>query len=202
VAADGQPDSVESLAARYTALLAEHNIRAPFVVGGWSFGGLVAYEMARQQSHSLPLVILIDSYVFGDAAAMRPVADRALDIRAKQEFLAQYSVHTDTRGLPDDEVERLYDVLRSNLIAAGGYRPLPYDGAVVSIRASRHAGDPDASWRTLVRNFHCEAVIANHFSIMESPALGSVADLVRAYLERVRTTFGYDSPDRMLARMA
>ncbi|HYW08939.1 MAG TPA: amino acid adenylation domain-containing protein [Longimicrobium sp.] len=40
--------SIEELAARYVEALAERDPAGPYVLGGWSFGGLVAFEMARQ----------------------------------------------------------------------------------------------------------------------------------------------------------
>ena len=54
------------MASRYIdALRAEHP-EGPYVLGGWSMGGIVAFEMANQlvaAGHAVPLVILIDCSV-------------------------------------------------------------------------------------------------------------------------------------------
>jgi len=41
-------DSIEALAAIYIDAMQENDLQEPVVLGGWSFGGFVAYEMARQ----------------------------------------------------------------------------------------------------------------------------------------------------------
>ena len=54
------------MASRYVdALRAEHP-GGPYILGGWSMGGIVAFEMASQLAaagHDVPLVILIDCSV-------------------------------------------------------------------------------------------------------------------------------------------
>lgn len=50
-AADGEPrryDSVEDMAAHYVGELRNHFPGEPYLLGGCSFGGVLAYEMARQ----------------------------------------------------------------------------------------------------------------------------------------------------------
>ncbi len=41
-------DSIESIAARYLTEVLEQNPKGPYILMGYSYGGLVAYEMARQ----------------------------------------------------------------------------------------------------------------------------------------------------------
>ncbi|TQJ52602.1 thioesterase domain-containing protein [Streptomyces sp. SLBN-115] len=63
------PPSVEELADHYLGLLRDRGVDRPAVLAGWSFGGVVAYEMARR--HTTPAgapaqdggvpVVLIDS---------------------------------------------------------------------------------------------------------------------------------------------
>jgi thioesterase domain-containing protein/acyl carrier protein len=47
---DGSPplDSIEAIAARYVAEIQTLQPRGSYYLGGWSFGGIVAFEMARQ----------------------------------------------------------------------------------------------------------------------------------------------------------
>src|SRR5690606_32127791 len=58
--------SVEEMAARYLDVIRAHSPTEAFHLGGWSFGGVVAYEMSRQlgerQRLCLPL-LLIDTPV-------------------------------------------------------------------------------------------------------------------------------------------
>lgn len=189
-------DSVESTAARYIALLREQNVRGPVTLGGWSFGGLVAYEMARQlrlRGDLVPLVIMIDSYVLSANASVpawigsgpHRVMGREPDIDAKREFLSSHSLSQLPHSLIAEDVERLYAVLRANLLSAEQYRPSRYDGAVLSIRASKCSGDPDAAWCDLARDFSRQMVAGDHYSIMQPPALESVARIVRDHADRI-----------------
>jgi amino acid adenylation domain-containing protein len=55
--------SVESVAARYLTALESVQPDGPYYLAGWSFGGLVAYEMARcllDQGHEIALLAIID----------------------------------------------------------------------------------------------------------------------------------------------
>src|SRR5690606_33955268 len=40
--------SIEELAARYNSEIIKHNPDGPYIIGGYSLGGLLAYEMTRQ----------------------------------------------------------------------------------------------------------------------------------------------------------
>jgi aspartate racemase len=63
-AAMGERSSVEELASRYLTELRTLQANGPYKLGGYCFGGYVAYEMARQlrtQGENVALVMLIDS---------------------------------------------------------------------------------------------------------------------------------------------
>jgi amino acid adenylation domain-containing protein len=59
-------DTMEELAASYLAALRHVQPEGPYLIGGWSFGGLVAFEMARQLRQAgdeLAGLIIIDTVV-------------------------------------------------------------------------------------------------------------------------------------------
>jgi thioesterase domain-containing protein len=63
---DGQVSyrSIEDMAAEYNMALREIQPHGPYFLGGWSFGGLVAFEMAQQLLHQdqvVALLALLDS---------------------------------------------------------------------------------------------------------------------------------------------
>src|SRR5207249_3914094 len=62
---DGAPEnSVEALAALYLEVVRGHRPGGPYFLCGWSFGGVVAYEMARllvERGERVGLLALIDS---------------------------------------------------------------------------------------------------------------------------------------------
>ncbi|MBM4827836.1 thioesterase domain-containing protein [Streptomyces sp. MNU103] len=65
-------DTIEDMAASYLERLEEFGLKPPYRLGGSSFGGLVAYEMARQldaRDAHRPQVVLIDSPAPGNLPA-------------------------------------------------------------------------------------------------------------------------------------
>ena len=63
--ADGEADvTVEAIAARYIVSLRERQPNGPYLLGGWCFGGVIAFETARQlreQGETVDGVVLIDT---------------------------------------------------------------------------------------------------------------------------------------------
>ena len=59
-------ESIEAMAARYIESILEVNPNGPYALAGFSFGGVVAFEMARQlkeQGKKVSIVALLDTYV-------------------------------------------------------------------------------------------------------------------------------------------
>jgi thioesterase domain-containing protein/acyl carrier protein len=80
--------SVEDMAVRYIADLQKVQPTGPYYVGGLSFGGLVAWEIAqrlRSQGHAVPLLILLDTH--GPGYVNPPLPRRlTLELRQRMEF--------------------------------------------------------------------------------------------------------------------
>ncbi|MCC6695332.1 MAG: alpha/beta fold hydrolase [Candidatus Hydrogenedentes bacterium] len=67
-------ETVEELAAYQIKTIKSVQPDGPFLLGGWSFGGTVAYEMAQQltrERHEVPVVFLMDTHAI-DAARGEP----------------------------------------------------------------------------------------------------------------------------------
>jgi aspartate racemase len=64
--ADQSVASLESIAANYIAALRQIQPQGPYQLGGWSLGGIIAFEMAQQlrlQNEEVALLAIIDSRV-------------------------------------------------------------------------------------------------------------------------------------------
>lgn len=199
---DSRAHTVESLAARYTDALLTRKLSRPVVLVGWSFGGLVAYEMAIQlhrRGLGQPDVVLLDSYVLSSTPPDAqfpfglPAADDTLSsrVRTLQGCLGDQwlrSSATERSLTPEDleaqEVDRLYSIVAANVSAGREYRPGTYDGAVLSLRSSKHIGSPDEDWRRAAANLTVKAVEGDHFSLLQSPSLGFVAEAMSSGLAR------------------
>jgi acyl-CoA synthetase (AMP-forming)/AMP-acid ligase II/3-oxoacyl-(acyl-carrier-protein) synthase/thioesterase domain-containing protein/acyl carrier protein len=193
--ARAHPDaqSVEQLASRYLDLLEAGNLLgSPIVLGGWSFGGLVAYEMAVQlgvRGGSVPVVVLIDSLL----GALRDVEDAESVMRfvlREQAIHAGGSVSGDS--LAPAEIQRLRAVFLSNLGAARIYSPPSSAQPLLLLRAGGSAGHGDEPWRQLAPHLDVRIIDGEHFSILRPPALRKVAD---AIARSVRDRCGESGPD-------
>ncbi|MEX0758906.1 MAG: alpha/beta fold hydrolase, partial [Tistlia sp.] len=121
-AAEGaHPGSIEDLAELYVAAIRGVQPSGPYHLGGWSMGGLVAYEMARclrRDGEEVATLALIDSYTpealktleerglaqLDRPGADRPGAERALLLAA---FARELGLEPPT--VPDPDIEALLE---------------------------------------------------------------------------------------------
>lgn len=77
----GAPPTIEGLAKTYVGLLRQADCLPPYFLCGWSFGGLLAFQIAHEllaEGRATPLVILIDSYIPPGDARADPALQRYL----------------------------------------------------------------------------------------------------------------------------
>ncbi|MGB8956290.1 MAG: amino acid adenylation domain-containing protein, partial [Tumebacillaceae bacterium] len=105
-------DTVEAMARRYLAEIKQAGVSGPYRLLGWSFGGYVAYEMARileAEGEGVAEIALLDVHApdVGDGA--RSPVVRTLDAMASEAGLEE----SQWRDLPDAEaIELIYTALR------------------------------------------------------------------------------------------
>ncbi|HEY0169900.1 MAG TPA: alpha/beta fold hydrolase, partial [Pyrinomonadaceae bacterium] len=166
---DEPPTNFEELAALYVEAVRSVRPRGPYLLGGWSMGGPVAFEMARQlraRGEHVALLAVLDSHAPGEAfRAMRPDEDALLEMFAGNlgrrhgfelegadglthgEKLSRLSLRAAEAGaLPAGadprHVERLFGVFKANMRALARYEPRTYPGRITLFRAQ---GRLDAS---------------------------------------------------------
>ncbi|VVJ18245.1 Polyketide synthase modules and related proteins [Amycolatopsis camponoti] len=152
-------DTVEAKAACYVELIREIQPQGPYRLGGWSFGGCLAYETARRLDGPVDLVFLIDT-ILPLPAPGKP-ADLLLDrfdrfaehvsrtygvpFAIPRDTLAGLDEHAQIRWVMDSLAETVPDlgagVLRHQYESyvdarvAERYAPERYDGRVLLLRA-------------------------------------------------------------------
>ena len=118
--------TIEDMAAAYVEMIATVQREGPYLIGGYSMGGLLAFEMARQLAalgRSVPLVGIIDTpaQVAGmpadqedegltarEVLTMATIIGRRLDMH-----LGLRAVELELLG-PDERVARLIEALRTH----------------------------------------------------------------------------------------
>jgi len=200
---DTPETSVQALASKYSEALRKHQPRGPYSLGGWSFGGVVAFEMARRlaaRGERVSLLALIDSRAPGslpessnpvDGSSLVAMLARELGggsasgldgvvERAKAEGLLPPEIR-------DAEVRRLLEVLRSNLKALRGYLPGIYPGRVTLFRAAdatAHHRDPTLGWGEIAAGgVEVHQVPGDHYSMLREPHVHALAGELRARLQ-------------------
>lgn len=168
--AEGQMpvDRVEAMAAMYVPAVKARQPQGPYLLAGWSLGGLIAYEMAQQlraAGDEVGLLAMFDSYA--PAAVSSEVKEldevqrlmslfdgldldeaelRAMSVDAALAHAIDVAKAADVLppGFTVMEARRLAAVFLANTRAAQGYRPKPYPGTV-SLFTSKEKTDAIAS---------------------------------------------------------
>jgi amino acid adenylation domain-containing protein len=161
---------VEEMAAHYLETIRGVQPQGPYLLGGWSVGGLIAFEMARQlqaRGQEVGLLVLMDSRAqqphdeLEEGGDLEPLAIFALDLGLSLDRLALSAeelgrLSTDeklalvleeakaAKKLPPEvglpEARHLFRVFESTLIAEERYDPRPYPGQVYLFRARDGSG--------------------------------------------------------------
>ncbi len=157
--------TIEELAAHCLSTIIQPGADQEWSLIGWSFGGVLAYELARQiTQRSLPLhrVILVDSYLL---APESPLSNQLTPIDL--EFARVIRDASDS-SLDMNALRRLGE---ANLSAHAAYRGGTYSGPMIELQAAETARNIHAGTRPQLRAFsHPGARIivpGDHYSILD-----------------------------------
>jgi amino acid adenylation domain-containing protein len=208
---DGQAPlaDVEAMAAHYLAAVRAAQPDGPYLLGGWSAGGLIAFEMAQQlqaQGQQVALLALFDTWLpqcaeepeDDDRAILRSFAqdlDLGLDLSLLDEPGAQLAAILEQAqqagALPPDigldQIRRILEVFRANRRAVRSYEPQPYPGRITYFQASEaepaDERDPVLEWATLAAGgMERHVVPGTHFTIVGEPHVKVLAERLSACL--------------------
>jgi amino acid adenylation domain-containing protein len=218
----GEPaETIEEMAAAYLAEVLAVQPAGPYLLGGWSLGGAVAFEMARQlsrQGREVGLVAILDTQAPGTrdeerlallaledadfalkrlaeelgpaaAQALRDEAGVSLDLSAEERLERILAAARRAGLLPADlgtePLRRLIRIYRTHIGALGKYRPGPYAGRTLLVRATEGAArqNPTLGWNGLLTGeWETVDVPGDHQSMMAEPALRDLARVLRERL--------------------
>ncbi|MFL5347376.1 MAG: amino acid adenylation domain-containing protein [Hyalangium sp.] len=123
--------SIEELAAVYVEAAARAQPQGPYRIGGWSFGALVAYEMARQLVQRGEEVSLLALFEDGAVGRRPEVAD--FERNLEQETLAFFAANRIDGASPG--ARWFEDEFRFSHGLALRYDPGPFAGGALLVRA-------------------------------------------------------------------
>ncbi|KWI26312.1 alpha/beta fold hydrolase [Burkholderia stagnalis] len=207
--------SVPEVAARYLAQLRAEAQEGPYCLIGWSAGGLIAYEMARQTAEAdqpPALLTLIDSKplrrnVIGeeeerfefdqflrfvgwiDAASPATHAVQTNEALAPAaHWLAR--VHESlspsaSATLSLENLSYVHDVFRSLRLAYAAYEAPAYAGEVELFVPTPHESASVEYWRGRIGSVVVTATTGDHYSMLSAPHVQAIASVINDRLRRI-----------------
>ena len=190
---------VEEMAAYYIEEIRRVQPEGPYYLGGLSFGGVVAFEMARQlrtQNQEVALVVLLDTFAARHQSKWSLfIKLLSLPVAQKITYLAQKS--GEMSGFARDLFlpRALKDVRQANSEAAKYYVAKSYDGRVVLFRATdkslRGLEDPVAAWNEVVpAGLQVCEISGSHTGIMAEPQVTELAGKLTSHLAEAAEVLG------------
>ena len=200
------------MAARYIEALQEVQPGGPYYLGGWSLGGVVAWEIAQQLQalgEEVGLLAVIDSYAptgleeqIDDTVLTNSLVTdlggifgKELSISANelQQLLPEEQLNSILQKakylniLPPEisieQMHRLFKVFKANLKAMYDYLPLPYSGPTVLFSASDEVSQ--RGWSSLATEaMEIYNIPGDHYGILQKPHVGVLAKQLETCLEK------------------
>lgn len=169
-------DRIEAMAAYHLDAIRNVQPRGPYLLCGYSLGGLVALEVARQISdcgEQVALLCLIDSYLH---ESQLPARQRFWS-RLERIYQASRALHQSNKGTNGGTKSEAFgekicgpairDVQEKALLAWVAYRPRPYSGNVSFFRAAVATGFTGLEpWRSVIRAMEVRIVPGDHYSVL------------------------------------
>ncbi|QGV82499.1 amino acid adenylation domain-containing protein [Streptomyces ficellus] len=200
-------DGMTVAAARIAKALTAAGLPESSCLAGWSYGGVLAFEIARQLERDTglrPPVVLLDAswnedpvpldeatvrrrFVHDvarlagwDGAEAGAVPAPAAGPAGLRRALTDLGVEP---ALSDEELAGRYDVFRACALALQAYRPPgPYGGPVTLLAASRRAA-VEEEWRSVCTGpFRAGGLPGDHYTLFTEPALGRIVAAIEETL--------------------
>jgi aspartate racemase len=181
--------SVTEMAENYIKEIRRVQPEGPYRIGGYSFGGLVAYEMAQQlraQDQEVSLLALLDTYpgkMESRGSQLRNL--RKLPLKAALTFLVKkgsFVMMTLCKRLELQMLPKpLRNVRQACAKAAGDYTVQPYAGQVTLFRVKEKSvgslNDPYAIWwRVAAGGVDLREISGDHLSLLKEPQVRLLAE--------------------------
>ncbi len=202
--ARGQGESaaitISEMAAGYVEAVRAEQAEGPYMLLGFCFGGILAYEVARQlreAGQEVSALVMLDAKLRSSVKSRRG----RMMLRTAKRWAVQQAAPVKAQvrmrlggTAPDDdlgELERLEMIrLQAYRQAMREYQVLPYDGEAVLVRPSstrsKNLVDPTYGWGDRVASLHIVDVPGDHINHLKRPNVEVLASSLRGFLDRAR----------------
>jgi thioesterase domain-containing protein/acyl carrier protein len=208
---------IEDMAATYIQALQTVQPIGPYCLGGWSMGGVVAFEMAQQlhaQGQHVSLLAMLDGRIPTPDQNFPEENSEAVSL-VEQYFGISFGPMESLADLPEDEqlafmleqakgaglvpaeldvaqARRFVELLRSDLRATQAYKLHLYPGRITFFKASETltgtSSDPTMGWSDWATGgVEVHIVPGNHANLMYEPHVETLAGQLTACLNRAQS---------------
>ncbi|MFQ5419790.1 MAG: thioesterase domain-containing protein [Anaerolineae bacterium] len=198
-------DNLKTMAADYIALIRSTQPDGPFLIGSWSLGVIIAFEIARQLTaagEEVTALIMLDQGPDLPHEEPEDEAEYLMDTFGKNVPLSLDRLRTMT---PDKQIAHVFHeaqkvnwimpdltlaqfhlfvrMMQTHTAAWRDYVPQPYPGKIALFRADEQAsanGEPDMGWSSLVAGgVTIIPVPGDHITMLQEPHVQVLADRLR-----------------------
>ncbi|MCB0774342.1 MAG: amino acid adenylation domain-containing protein [Flavobacteriales bacterium] len=187
---DGMPipfKTTKGIAEHYIREMRQVRPHGPYFLGGYSFGGIVAFEMACQLAaagEDVPLVALFDTYSPAENIAMVK-KEQKLHEPLKRMVMRRLVKYYFDRGMALPPKLRHFHIIDTYKVAIEQYAPSMFPGRLTLIRTRTSPGTPDMGWGALAREgVEIRHVDGDHFTVIKEPFVGKLAEALRAAMDQ------------------
>jgi thioesterase domain-containing protein len=191
--------TIEEMAARYLDALRAVQPAGPYFLGGWSMGGIIAYEMARQllsRGERVAFLAVIDQAPVGRpdgglGEQLRKLAlpwETLLDTASEAPLTAllRQAAPLLPPGVDKFLPPQQFRVYLRNALAIDRYAPTPAPLQLWLYRADSSVvadDDPTLGWAAIARaGVEVRTLSGDHHSLMRPPHVAALADAIRSDL--------------------
>ncbi len=206
------PFDLPSLAADHVTAIRGVQPQGPYHLLGWSVGGIIALEVARQfelLGHAVRHVILLDSYTpamlgmsvahmgdtmraftsdLAESAGLDPLIVLPADLPTQPEALLEIvALHHALAGLTAARLKQIYRNFAAVLSAFHSHHPQSVDCPVTLYRAAEGKGHHRHGLQEFMAGLQTQDVVGRHGTILLLPNVVVLAQKIDAQLRPKRT---------------
>ncbi len=193
-------DRIEEMASVYADEIRAVQPTGPYLLAGWSMGGMVALEIAqrlRTAGEDVPIVILMDTHMtldnrildeIDDGSVMQAIAPRlGIPMRdlnrvppdRRWDYISRKA--QESHGSEAETIYRLAETCKAHLVASSQHVPRPYSGRAILLHVDKRRR-LNSRWSTVCPDLHVETIPGNHYSMLSEPHVDVLAKRIMSFL--------------------
>ena len=199
---DTEMRNIEEIASSYLEEIRKVQPNGPYNLLGMSFGGVIAYEMARQletNGSSVSLLCMIDiqkpDFIDSTCSNEKELLIHLIELLVgkpilDKELTTENVIQSLGLGMVSQrEKELIFNRVKTHLLALTHYKPKPYGGKILFFQASQRFFrlkdvSLGSSWKELVgEKIEIHEIPGNHGNILMQPQIGLLVNILDTYLQ-------------------